>query len=47
MTKHLKENNISYIGHLLRSWRWAFILIVHGLFPTIWENKVSREIKNL
>jgi len=41
---HLKDNNISYINHLLRAWKWAFVLIIHGLFPFIWETKVSDEI---
>jgi len=35
---------MSYFGHLLRAWKWAFILIVHGLFPNIWKTKVSDEI---
>jgi hypothetical protein len=30
--------------HLLRAWKWAFVLLVHGLFPFIWETKVSDEI---
>jgi hypothetical protein len=41
---HLENNNIRYFAHLLRSWKWAFILLVHGLFPFIWETKVSDEI---
>jgi hypothetical protein len=41
---HLKDNNVSYFGHLLRAWKWAFVLLVHGLFPNIWKTKVSDEI---
>jgi hypothetical protein len=42
--RHLKENNVGYFRHLFRAWRWAFILIVHGLFPNVWETKVGDEI---
>jgi hypothetical protein len=41
---HLSDNNIGYFDHLLRAWMWAFVLLVHGLFPFIWETKVSDEI---
>ena len=41
---HLKENNIGYFKHLYRAWRWAFILLVHGIFPEIWKTTVSSEI---
>jgi len=41
---HLGDNNIGYFKHLFRAWRWAFILLVHGLFPEIWKTTVSREI---
>jgi hypothetical protein len=41
---HLSDNNIGYFDHLLRAWKWAFVLLVHGLFPFIWETKVSDEI---
>lgn len=43
---HLQENNIGYFKHLYRAWRWAFILIVHGVFPEIWKTKVSDEMCN-
>jgi hypothetical protein len=43
---HLQDNNIGYFRHLLRAWRWAFVLIVHGIFPNIWKTKVSDEICN-
>lgn len=41
---HLKENNIGYFRHLIRAYRWAFILLVHGIFPNVWKTKVSDEI---
>ncbi len=41
---HLKENNIGYLSHLVRAWRWALILLVHGIFPNVWQTKVSDEI---
>ena len=42
--KHLKDVNMNYIQHMIHAWRMAGILIVHGLFPWIWETKVSEEI---
>ena len=41
---HLSENGMTYFSHLLRAWKWAFMLIVHGLFPNVWETKVSEQI---
>jgi hypothetical protein len=41
---HLKENNIGYFSHLVRAWRWALILVIHGIFPNVWQTKVSDEI---
>jgi hypothetical protein len=38
---HLKEVNRSYLRHLYHAWKVAGILIVHGLFPNIWETKAS------
>lgn len=43
---HLHDNNIGYFSHLIRAYRWAFILLVHGIFPNIWKTKVSDEICN-
>lgn len=43
---HLSDNNLGYFQHLFRAWKWAFMLLVHGLFPFIWETKVSGEICN-
>jgi hypothetical protein len=42
--QHLKRINMGYFSHLYQAWRYAFILIVHGLYPDIWETKVSDEI---
>ncbi|MDC3266411.1 hypothetical protein OAU13_00630 [bacterium] len=41
---HLSDNDVSYLKHLVRAWKWAFVLLVHGLFPNIWQTKVSDEI---
>ena len=42
--QHLKDINMGYLTHLSHAWRMSFILIVHGLIPSIWETKVSDEI---
>jgi len=42
--QHLKDINMGYLTHLTHAWRMSFILIVHGLIPSIWETKVSDEI---
>jgi len=39
--KHLHEVDMNYSAHFLRAWAIAFVLIVHGLFPFIWEHKAS------
>ena len=41
---HLSDNNIGYFKHLYRAWRWALILLVHGIFPEIYKTTVSDEI---
>jgi hypothetical protein len=38
---HLRDIGLSYIEHLYRAWSLAFICIVHGLFPFIWEHKAK------
>lgn len=43
--KHLQTIGMSYFSHLYHAWKVAFILIVHGLFPNVWEWKAS-EILN-
>ena len=41
LTKHLKETNKGYFEHLLGAWKVAFILLVHGLLPNVWEDRAS------
>ena len=41
ISNHLKETNKGYLEHLLGAWKVAFILIVHGLLPNVWEDKAS------
>lgn len=41
LTKHLKETNKGYFEHLLGAWKVAFILLVHGVLPNVWEDKAS------
>ena len=38
---HLNEINKTYFQHLVGAWRVAFILLVHGLLPNVWEDKAS------
>lgn len=40
--KHLEETGFSYLQHLFRAWKIAFVLIVHGIFPDIWKDKASK-----
>ena len=44
--QHLKDTGMSYFSHLLRAWKIAGILIVHGVFPDIWQTKASSMIHN-
>ena len=41
---HLSDTGFTYFQHLIRSWRWAAMLFVHGLFPDIWKSAVSDEM---
>ena len=43
---HLKTIGMTYIVHLMHAWKVAFILIIHGLFPNVWEWKASELICN-
>jgi len=45
MFQHLKDTNMSYTKHLYCAWRFAFILFIHGIIPSIWETKASDEMK--
>ena len=39
--KHLERVEMSYWQHLRHAWGTAFILLVHGLIPFVWEEKAS------
>ena len=39
--QHLRETGYGYFEHLLRAWKVAGILLVHGLLPDIWKTKAS------
>lgn len=43
---HLSDVGMTYVGHLLRAWKWSFCLFVHGVFPNVWKTKVSSEMCN-
>lgn len=38
---HLSETGYGYFEHLLRAWKIAGVLLVHGLVPNIWKTKAS------
>lgn len=38
---HLTETGTGYFKHLLRAWKVAAVLLIHGLFPNIWKTKAS------
>ena len=38
---HLADVNMTYFKHLVRAYKVAFILMVHGIFPNIWKTKAS------
>ena len=39
--EHLEWIQESYLEHLWFAWSVAFVLIVHGIFPWIWQFKAS------
>ena len=43
---HLTETGYGYIEHLLRAWRIAAVLLVHGLLPNVWKDKASDMLCN-
>lgn len=52
LTKHLKENNITYAGHFGRSLSFSFIafcasviFLVHAIFPFLFETTGSTIIR--
>lgn len=42
---HLEETELGYFVHLRRAWSIAFVLFIHGLFPSVWEYKASNMLK--
>lgn len=38
---HLSETGYGYFEHLLRAWKVAGVLLVHGLVPNVWKTKAS------
>lgn len=44
--KHLNDVNETYLEHLLFAWRVAFVLLVHGLCPFVWEDKASKMMED-
>ena len=38
---HLHDVNMSYFQHWYRAWKVAFVLIVHGVCPNIWEHRAT------
>ena len=52
LIKHLEWIQESYLEHLWFAWSVAFVLIVHGLLPWVWQFKASemtskREIQRM
>ena len=42
---HLHDTGFSYLRHLYRAWSIAFVLVIHGLFPNVWQNKASNMLE--
>jgi len=38
---HLSDTGHGYFEHLLRAWKIAGVLLVHGLLPNVWKTKAS------
>jgi hypothetical protein len=38
---HLLDAGYGYFEHLLRAWKIAGVLLVHGLLPNVWKTKAS------
>ena len=54
LMKHLRDQNLTYIGHLLQAWNLAmrlFLLsltaLVHGVLPSIWVHSVSDKVHEM
>ena len=41
MSNHLKEAGETYFEHLRFAWSVAFVMVVHGLLPWVWEYKAT------
>tara|TARA_R110001583_G_scaffold43355_6_gene137931 strand:+ start:3139 stop:3333 length:195 start_codon:yes stop_codon:yes gene_type:complete len=51
LTKHLRDNNVTWVAHCKRAiiWAWslqkiALILLIHSIFPWTFENYASSKI---
>jgi hypothetical protein len=44
---HLQEVKMTYWQHLRHAWSIAFILIIHGIFPSIWRTKASESLSRV
>ncbi len=42
--KHLKEVNMNYIEHLKFAWSIAFASFIHGIFPWLFSDYVTKKI---
>lgn len=38
---HLTDVKMTYFQHLIRAYKVAFILMVHGIFPNVWKTKAT------
>ena len=53
-TRHLRENNITWFNHAIRAAIWAYktqkiaiALIIHSIFPFLFENYSSIKIQEI
>jgi len=54
LSRHLTDNNISYVDHMIRAQRFIFrllkaiiVLNVHAFLPFVWETKASEMIEQI
>ena len=38
---HLEQTGFGYFQHMFRALHIALVLVVHAIFPWVWENKAS------
>ena len=43
--KHLKEANMGYFAHLRFAWSLAAASLIHGVFPMLFTDYVSKKIQ--